>query len=849
MASIAFRHVAILLEGHCVQVYYFSENSSDNACLELIYTEGDVTWIQLFNDTESVFISGQQLNAIQHQTRILQQKQKTVSLENALDVMELQDDLDMDFYGEDEDENKEEKEQKKIDLEFEKEQLEMNETNAAFPSAIPTSVSSPSSHSKETSPPIPGETKNGSENAFTFDTFPPISSNSLLPSTMILMTLKSSNTLQFTKLPSSPSIAPAVVFTCTNLISLSEVLHNSSEEIPLSDESITSIDQAHLVSLGSKVDDVYLLLVTSDANLIFYRAFHPDPPIHFSDTLAGVLFVRQHSNLQILMSTSNPLTGKQISVHPFKNIHHQPGLFVIRGREPSIWIMASRRSSLHAYSMDLGIVKNHKFPVHSKAHVTGFSPFHHPNCPFGFLLATSQGHLALSVLDELMNFDMELPYRTVPTYRTSHFASYQSETLTFALISSHVVDFKLIIEVPDQQEHNAPSGMKVPFISPEILEQRQLPEGAYPPQVRQFQVDLISTVNLAIADSYFFDEYEYVLAVVTVPLECKQAPSGKKPFLVVGTSFAKGEDVATRGKLYVFDVITVVPEPGKPETSHRLKLLAVEDVKAPVTALASFHGHLLVGTGAKIILYDFEDMERLIGVAFHDTHLFVNHVVTFKAFILAGDMYKSIMLFAWQEDPPKLILVSKDHHPLSTTALSLLIQGDLAGFLVGDDEGGLNLLLYSPYHIQSYGGMKLLRWGDLYLGSVVEKLIHYRMRPNSLISLPDPSFCCLYLCKDGSIGVVAPVSEVMYKRFLLMYNQLTSNLFPLASLHPKAFRRTLSQHRMYSNKQMTLLDLNIFNDFFQLSFADQKRHTAAVGTSLTRVQLDLKMLQNAWTVL
>jgi cleavage and polyadenylation specificity factor subunit 1 len=73
----------------------------------------------------------------------------------------------------------------------------------------------------------------------------------------------------------------------------------------------------------------------------------------------------------------------------------------------------------------------------------------------------------------------------------------------------------------------------------------------------------------------------------------------RKTFLVVGTAFLKGEDYSMRGRVLIFDVIEVVPEPGRPETNHKLKLLVKEEVKGAVSAVTAVNGYLCVSIGPK----------------------------------------------------------------------------------------------------------------------------------------------------------------------------------------------------------------------------------------------------------
>jgi hypothetical protein len=50
----------------------------------------------------------------------------------------------------------------------------------------------------------------------------------------------------------------------------------------------------------------------------------------------------------------------------------------------------------------------------------------------------------------------------------------------------------------------------------------------------------------------------------------------------------------------VFDVIDVVPEPGRPQTNHKLKPFFSTDEKNPVTSICGCNGYLLAAIGTKV---------------------------------------------------------------------------------------------------------------------------------------------------------------------------------------------------------------------------------------------------------
>lgn len=129
-------------------------------------------------------------------------------------------------------------------------------------------------------------------------------------------------------------------------------------------------------------------------------------------------------------------------------------------------------------------------------------------------------------------------------------------------------------------------------------------------------------------------------------LEVSENTHERKDLIVVGTSITKGEDIPARGCIYVFDVIEVVPEPGRPETGRRLKLVGKESVKGAVTALSGIggQGFVIVAQGQKCMVRGLKEDGSLLPVAFMDLQSYVNVAKELKGtgMCILGDAVKGL---------------------------------------------------------------------------------------------------------------------------------------------------------------------------------------------------------------
>lgn len=112
----------------------------------------------------------------------------------------------------------------------------------------------------------------------------------------------------------------------------------------------------------------------------------------------------------------------------------------------------------------------------------------------------------------------------------------------------------------------------------------------------------VSLVDLElISHSYEFATNEFVTAVELVSLETNSHESGYKEFIAVATTIDRGEDLAVKGAVYIFDIAEVVPDhDARQQRWYKLRLLCRDDVKGPVTCLCGMNGYLVSSMGQKV---------------------------------------------------------------------------------------------------------------------------------------------------------------------------------------------------------------------------------------------------------
>ncbi|KAJ3339361.1 Cleavage and polyadenylation specificity factor subunit 1 [Gonapodya sp. JEL0774] len=499
-------------------------------------------------------------------------------------------------------------------------------------------------------------------------------------------------------------------------------------------------------------------------------------------------------------------------------------------------------------------------PMVVDGEILGFSEFDSATCKHGFVYVNSNGNLRIARLPSAHNLDADWPIRKIPLKRTPHHVMAHATSQTFVLATSTTVPFILsraqyaaavlagVIEEGEQVNGQVPTAD--PLKPDTGMEGR--PPGAFLPEDRQFQLELISPLTWETVDRYQFAEYEHILDAQTISLESKQTASGRKLFIVVGTGFVRAEDLSSRGKIYIFDVIEVVPEPDNPRTNHKLKLLYQSDDKGtagPVTKLCGVNGYLLAAIGNKVIVHSFEDGESLDGVAFLDVNIYVRSVSAIKNVIVAGDIMKSLWFMGFQEEPAKLGSLGRDFSQLEVCATDFLIDHNQLSLLTADSEGNLLMFAFSPEDVRSIGGTKLLRRGEFHVGSQVLQMVRVRKmtlpRRKGGPAMASRQQAVIMTTADGGLCAMVPIPEKMYRRLTAVANRLVAGAQQIAGLNPRGFRRLRSTSASFLSSPSTvtrganILDGNVIEMFNNLSIRRQREVSKSVGSSVDRVLDDL----------
>ncbi|BCS03850.1 cleavage/polyadenylation factor CFT1 [Aspergillus luchuensis] len=455
-------------------------------------------------------------------------------------------------------------------------------------------------------------------------------------------------------------------------------------------------------------------------------------------------------------------------------------------------------------------------------------------CSRGFIFMDSQSTVRFCQLPPMTRFDYQWTLKKVHLGEQVDHLAYSTSSGMYVLGTCHATDFKL----PDDDE-----------LHPEWRNEAI----SFFPSARGSFIKLVSPNTWSIIDSYSLGTDEYVMAIKNISLEISENTHERKDLIVVGTAFARGEDIPSRGCIYVFEVVQVVPDPDDPETDRKLKLIGKESVKGAVTALSEIggQGFVLVAQGQKCMVRGLKEDGSLLPVAFMDMQCYVSVVKELKGtgMCILGDAVKGIWFAGYSEEPYKMSLFAKDLDYLEVSAAEFLPDGRRLFIVVADSDCNIHVLQYDPEDPKSSNGDKLLSRSKFHTGnfaSTLTLLPRTMVSSEKMISNSDDMDIdnqsalhqVLMTTQNGSLGLITCMPEESYRRLSALQSQLTNTLEHPCGLNPRAFRAVESD----GTAGRGMLDGNLLFKWIDMSKQRKTEIAGRVGAREWEIKADLEAI-------
>ncbi|KAF7559018.1 hypothetical protein G7046_g5145 [Stylonectria norvegica] len=530
-------------------------------------------------------------------------------------------------------------------------------------------------------------------------------------------------------------------------------------------ETLTEILVA---DLGDTVfQSPYLILRHSTDDLTLYEPLRHQPEGAESSLLATLSF-KKSANSALAKS---PIESAQddavqqprfVPLRPCANVNGYSTVF-LPGASPSFIIKSSKSIPRVLGLQGLG--------------VRGMSSFHTEGCERGFIYADSEGIARVTQLPANSNFcELGISVKKVPLDSDVRGIAYHQPTETYIAGCTIQEPF----ELPKDDDYHKEW-------TKEAL--------AFPPTMSRGVLRLISPITWTVIHEVELESCESIECMKTLHLEVSEETKERRMLLAVGTAISKGEDLPIRGRVHVYDIVTVIPEPDRPETNKRLKLIAKEDIpRGGVTALSEIgtQGLMLVAQGQKCMVRGLKEDGSLLPVAFLDMscHVASARELPRTGLCLIADAFKGVWFTGFTEEPYTFKVLGKSNGRLPLLVADFLPDGEDMAIVAADADGDLHILEFDPEHPKSLQGHLLLHRTTFSVTPNVptSTLLLPRTLPSSHAAPESSPHILLLASPSGHMAALTPLPETTYRRLLSVTNQLLPALASHGGLNAKAHR-------------------------------------------------------------
>ncbi|XP_055328374.1 cleavage and polyadenylation specificity factor subunit 1-like [Paramacrobiotus metropolitanus] len=449
---------------------------------------------------------------------------------------------------------------------------------------------------------------------------------------------------------------------------------------------------------------------------------------------------------------------------PFYNIQGYSGVFLCFPYSYFVMIGDRNIPRLHPMVVD-GPVK-------------AFAEFRNANCTAGFVYYNSRKQIQVAELEAIWNYDHNWPTRRIKVPGTVHYLSYHMDSKTYVACCAVLSPDKRIIHGSVDQ------------VGTEVAERDPRFVCTFLPK---FSIHLVMSDEWQLVPdaTYALQDFEFATAMKVLPLR-NGTETGMREYVVIGTNFAYGEDVQSRGRIILLDILDVVAEPDQPLSRVKQKAIYEEEQKGPVTALCGVNGYIVSAIGQKVFIWGLKG-NSLVGVAFLDVQIYVHQLSSIKDLILMADVQRSVSILRFQEKYRTLSLVSSDPNQMHTYATEFCVDNQSLTVAVTDIQQDLHIFQFDPDYYFSAFGNRLVRRMECNLGQFVTNMFRLRCSafyPDAgrVAALPlTKKHLTMFTTLDGAVGCYMNIPEKTYRRILMIETILTNHCVHRAGLSPRLY--------------------------------------------------------------
>ena len=191
------------------------------------------------------------------------------------------------------------------------------------------------------------------------------------------------------------------------------------------------------------------------------------------------------------------------------------------------------------------------------------------------------------------------------------------------------------------------------------------------PHAEGFQsgILLINPKSWKVIDKIDFPKNSVVNEMRSSMIQINSKTKRKREYIIAGVANATTEDTPPTGAFHIYDVIEVVPEPGKPDTNYKLKEIFQEEVSGTVSTVCEVSGRFMISQSQKVLVRDIQEDNSVIPVAFLDIPVFVTDSKSFGNLLIIGDAMQGFQFIGFDAEPYRMISLGRSMSKFQTMSL------------------------------------------------------------------------------------------------------------------------------------------------------------------------------------
>jgi len=207
-----------------------------------------------------------------------------------------------------------------------------------------------------------------------------------------------------------------------------------------------------------------------------------------------------------------------------------------------------------------------------------------------------------------------------------------------------------------------------------------------------------------------------------------------KSLITCGVAMHSRLDTASKGKIVVLEPYYAMGVSHSGERQRFLKLHHCSRRELqPVTSICAIDNLIAATWGQRVMLYDYDGEEGLIGKAFYDCDFWSVGLRSVRNLLVVADLYRNVQLLVWDKVTRTLQLLGKAQEHFEAIHMDLMFDNGNVNMVISDVRRNVQFIRYLPTRIDKVG-RRLFPRADIHAGTRLCHFLSLRVASPTLVA-------------------------------------------------------------------------------------------------------------------